>query len=259
MSFEGKVILITGAGSGIGADASRQLAKLGGEIALVDQNEKNVLEVAEQIKQAGSITPLVIVADVTKDAERIINETINHFHKLNVLVNNAGIVLYDNVDTVKISDFDRIFDINVRSVVTLTKLAVPHLEKTKGNIVNTSSVAALQCEANMMSYSMSKAAINAFTKCIALDLASKGIRANAINPSAIRTPIFETVGLSSKEIENILASIKANYPVGRVGEVSDTSSAIAFLASDSASFLTGVSLPVDGGALLGGHSLQRDK
>lgn len=146
MSFEDKVILITGAGSGIGADASRHLAKLGGKIALVDRNEKNVSEVAEQIRKAGYETPLVIVADVTSDAERIINETIKHFEKLDILVNNAGIVLYDNVNNVKMSEFDRIFDVNVRSVVTLTQLAIPHLEKTKGNIVNTSSIAALQCE-----------------------------------------------------------------------------------------------------------------
>lgn len=106
---------------------------------------------------------------------------------------------------------------------------------------------------------MSKAAINQFTKCVALDLAPLGIRANAINPSAIRTPIFETVGLSSQEIDLILESIKANYPVGRVGEVSDTSAAIAFLASDSASFLTGILLPVDGGALLAHSALQPNK
>lgn len=146
MSFEDKVILITGAGSGIGADASRHLAKLGGKVALVDRNEKYVLEVAQQIREAGHQTPLVIVADVTVDAERIINETIKHFGKLNVLVNNAGIVKYDNVTNVRMDEFDRMFDINVRSVVKLTQLAVPYLQKTKGNIVNTASIAALQCE-----------------------------------------------------------------------------------------------------------------
>jgi len=256
MSFEDKVILITGAGSGIGADASRHLAKLGGKIALVDRNEKGLLEVAAEIKEAGYQTPLVIVADVTVDAESIINETINHFEKLNVLVNNAGIVKYDNVTTVQMDEFDRIFDINVRGVIKLTQLAVPYLQKTKGNIVNTASIAALQCEPNMMSYSISKAAINQFTKCVALDLAPLGIRANAINPSAIRTPIFGTVGLSSQQIECVLETIKNMYPVGRVGEVSDTSAAIAYLASDSASFLTGVLLPVDGGALLAKSALQ---
>lgn len=110
-----------------------------------------------------------------------------------------------------------------------------------------------------MSYSMSKAAINAFTKSVALDLAPLGIRANAINPAAIRTPIFETVGLSPQQIENILETIRTSYLVGRVGETSDTSAAIAYLASDSASFITGVLLPVDGGALLAKSALQSNK
>lgn len=146
MSFDDKVILITGAGSGIGADASRHLAKLGGKVALVDCNEKSVLEVAEQIEKAGHPKPLVIVADVTIDTERIISTTIKHFEKLDVLVNNAGIVQYDNVTSVHLDNFDRLFDINVRSAVKLTQLAVPYLQKTKGNIVNTASIAALQCE-----------------------------------------------------------------------------------------------------------------
>ncbi len=106
-----------------------------------------------------------------------------------------------------------------------------------------------------MSYSMSKAAISQFTKNIALDLASFGIRANAIHPAAIRTPILETLGLSSEQIESLFELVKANYPVRRVGEVSDTSVAIAYLASDSASFLTGVLLPIDGGALLTGNAV----
>lgn len=140
------MILITGAGSGIGADASRHLAKLGGQIALVDRHEQNVLAVAEQIEKAGYAKPLPIVADVTVDAERIIETTINHFEKLNVLINNAGIVKYDSVIDVQLDAFDQIFNINVRSAVKLTQLAVPYLQKTKGNIVNTSSIAALQSE-----------------------------------------------------------------------------------------------------------------
>lgn len=113
-------------------------------------------------------------------------------------------------------------------------------------------------QANLLSYSMSKAAINQFTKCIALDLAKFGIRANAINPSLIRTPLLDKVGFSTEEIENLLEAVKMSYPVGRAGEVSDTSAAIAYLASDSASFITGVLLPVDGGALLAKAALQKN-
>lgn len=174
MSFSGKVVLVTGSSSGIGADAARHLASLGAKVVIVGRNEKRLNEVADQIKNSGSPAPLPIVADLTKDAERIVDETINHFGQLDVLVNNAGIVIQDNAIEIKLSDFDRIFDTNVRSVITLTKLCVPHLAKTRGNIINVSSVAGLKAFQNVMSYCMSKAALDQFTKCAALDLASKG-------------------------------------------------------------------------------------
>lgn len=170
MSFENKVILITGAGSGIGANTARYMAKLGGKVALVDCNQNGLNVVVDQIKNAGSPTPLGIVADVTKDAQRIIDETINHFGKLNILVNNVGVIVVDSINKFEINEFDRIFNVNLRSVVILTKLAVPHLEKTKGNIVNVSSLAGLRAVENMMSYGMSKAALDQFTKCSALGM-----------------------------------------------------------------------------------------
>lgn len=252
MSFTDKVILITGASSGIGADAARHLAKLGGKVALVGRNEQRLNNVADQIKAAGSPIPLVIVADVTVDSERIINETIQHFGQLNILINNAGILTQNNIETIDLADYDRIMNTNVRSVIALTKLAVPHLEKTKGNILNVSSAAGLRPKPNVLAYCISKSAINMFTKCTALDLAPKGIRVNALNPVAIRTKIFETSGLVADDANAFFDSFKNIYPVGRVGEVSDTSYAIQFLVDDSASFFTGVLLPVDGGALTAG-------
>lgn len=182
MNFNGKVVLITGASSGIGAGAARHLAQQGAKVAIVGRNEKRLNEVAEEIKKSGLARPLAIVADVTKDAERIVDETIKQFEKLDVLINNAGIGKQDNVIDADLSEFDRIFDTNIRSVIKLTKLCVPHLEKTKGNVVNVSSDAGLKPVEYLMSYCMSKAALNQFTRCSALDLAPKGIRVNAINP-----------------------------------------------------------------------------
>lgn len=253
MSFEDKVILITGASSGIGADAARQLAKLGGRIALVARNESRLKEVAGEIRSANAPEPLIIVADVTTEAERIINDTIKHFGKLNILINNAGILSYlDSVDTVDMNEYDRLMTTNIRSVVELTKFAIPHLEKTKGNILNVSSSVSLQTEPGLSIYSVTKAAVDQFTKCAALDLASKGIRVNAINPVAIRTPLFHTSGaVTDANADAFFDGFKNYYPVGRVGEVSDTSNAIEFLVKDSSSFLTGILLPVDGGRITG--------
>lgn len=247
MSFEGKVIIVTGASSGIGADCARHLAKLGGKVAIVGRNEERLNKVTEEITNDGSPEPLIIIADVTKDAQRIIDETIDHFQKLDVLVNNAGIGSPDSIINFNMSEFERIFDTNVKGVVLLTHLAVPHLEKTKGNIVNVSSVAGLKAFGNVTSYCMSKAAIDQFTKCCALDLGPKGIRVNAINPAIIKTPGFMRDKMTPEDVDRIF---KDKYPVGRVGEVSDTSRAIAHLANDSASFLTGLLMPVDGGFLI---------
>lgn len=253
MNFESKVILITGASSGIGADAARHLAKLGGKIALVGRNEKRLNEVADDIKNSGSPAPLTIVADVTQEAERIVTETVQHFGQLNVLINNAGIFSHNSADNIDLVDYDRVMDTNVRSIVELTKFAIPYLEKTKGNILNVSSASGLRVQPNSLVYCMSKAALNQFTKSAALDLASKGIRVNAINPVNIRTPIFQTGGgLTTADAEIFLDNFKNIYPVGRVGEVDDTSYAIQFLISDSASFFTGILLSVDGGALTAG-------
>lgn len=253
MSFEGKVVLVIGASSGIGADAARHLAKLGAKVSIVGRNEERLNKVAEQIKSSGSPSPLPIIADATKDAERIVDETIKHFGKLDVLVNAAGVYKHDNISTMEMTDFEKTFMINVQSVITLTKLCAPYLEKTKGNIVNVSSVAGMRACSHSISCSISKAALDQFTKCAALDLASKGIRVNSINPGFIRTPLFETSGFSAEKIEQMYVNHGNKYPVGRIGEVMDTSEAIAFLANDkSASFITGLLLPVDGGRFVAG-------
>lgn len=144
------------------------MAKLGANVAIVGRNEQRLNGVADKIKNAGSPAPLAIVADVTKDAEQIVTETLETFGKLDVLVNNAGIGIRDEICESKISDLDTIFDTNVRSVIILTKLCIPHLEKTKGNVVNVSSIAGLKPLPQHFSYSISKAALDQFTKVFAL-------------------------------------------------------------------------------------------
>lgn len=247
MSFAKKTILVTGSSSGIGADAAKHFARLGGSLAIVGRNEERLNQVAEEIKSAGRTPPLAIVADVTKDAERIIDETIKHFGKLDVLVNNAGIAELGGIQNMTNDSFDRIFDTNVRSVIRLTQLAVPHLEKTKGNIVNISSLAGMRPQLKILAYCISKATLDQFTKCLALELAPKGIRVNSVNPGMIQTPILKLFETDEDKLKYLIEHLAKTYPIGRAGTVDDTTQAIAFLAAESASFLTGVILPVDGG------------
>lgn len=242
MSFENKVVIVTGSSSGIGRDAAIHLAKLGAHLSLIGRNVERLNDVKNEIIANGSTTPLVIAADVTKDAETIITKTVEHFGKINILVNNAGMLTEENVENMTMEAFDKTMDTNLRSVIQLTQKAIPYLEETKGNILNVSSTAGLKAVPNLLSYCISKAALDQFTKCISLELAPKGIRVNSINPAAIRTPLYKTLGIDGKEEQELFDAYKSRYPMARIGEVSDTSAAIAYLTGDAASFIAGVLL-----------------
>lgn len=256
MEFEGKVILVTGASSGIGAEAARLFSKLGGKLALVGRNQLRLEKVAAEIisgSNAGTplevYSPLIIVADVTSDCQRIVNQTIDNFGQLDVLVNNAGINIEDTILNSDMEQFDRLFNTNVRSIIELTKLCVPHLTKTKGNVVNVSSICGMVPVYHSTFYSMSKAALDQFTKCSSNEFAKHGIRVNSVNPGLIETPIFEAVGMSGDEISELVDFCNKKYPVGRIGNVADVARCIAFLASDKSNFLTGSLYRCDGGAV----------
>lgn len=257
MPFSGKVVIVTGGSSGIGADAAREFAKLGARVVIVGRNEERLKEMAEKIIADGSLSPLSVVADVSKDPEKIISETIQNFGRLDVLVNNAGIAKWEHDSLIDFDAnlYDEIMDVNLKSVVILTNLAIPYLEKTKGNIVNVSSIAGLIPSPTQIAYFISKAGVNHLTKCAAVALGSKGIRVNAIEPAIIRTPIFDTLGINESNSDAFFAEHQKYYLTGRVGNVSDTSSAIIFLAKHP--FMTGILLPVDGGFLCCGYGKKR--
>ena len=182
MSFEGKVVIVTGSSSGIGAQAACDFAKLGAKVVLVGRNSENLEKVAADCGNSENV--LVIQADVTnqEDAKKIVDETIKKFLKLDVLVNNAGIIETGTIETTSIEQYDRVMDTNMRSVYYLTMLAVPHLIKTEGSIVNVSSVNGIRSFPGVLAYNISKAAVDQFTRCVALELAPKKVRVNAVNP-----------------------------------------------------------------------------
>jgi len=180
-------------------------------------------------------------------ARELIKHTIDKFKKLNVLVNSAGVLTNGNVEDANIADYDRIFDINVRSVVQLTKFAIPHLKDSKGTIVNVSSIAGPCAFPGVSYYCMSKAALDSFTKCLALELAPFGVRVNAVNPGVIVTDVHKRSGMSDEEYTKFLEKSKTTHALGRVGLVDEVAEAIYFLASPASSFTTGHLLSVDGG------------
>ncbi|KAL0979063.1 hypothetical protein UPYG_G00180050 [Umbra pygmaea] len=248
-SLKGKVTLITGASSGIGAGASIMFAKLGALLALNGRDVENLAKISKQCTDMGAAEPLLVPGDLTNEdtVKTTVEQTVAHFGRLDVLINSAGILAMGSIETSDLAQYDKVMDINVRSVYHLTQLCVPHLIKTKGSIVNVSSVAGQRSFPGALAYCMSKSAIDQFTQCIALELAPMQVRVNSVCPGVIITDVHRRAGLDEEQYAQFLEKCKQTHALGRPGEVEEVAHAIAFLASDASSFITGVNLPVDGG------------
>ncbi|KAK8774010.1 hypothetical protein V5799_011454 [Amblyomma americanum] len=183
----------------------------------------------------------------TKLAETLVETTSKKFGKIDILVNCAGIIGNGSIETTSLEQYDEMFAINVRSVFHLISVAVPHLILSKGNIVNVSSVTGMRSFPNVLAYCMSKSAVDQLTHCSALELAGKQVRVNAVNPGVVITELQKRGGMSEESYQTFLEHSKTTHPLGRAGNPEEVAKTIAFLASDAASFITGVTLPVDGG------------
>jgi 3alpha(or 20beta)-hydroxysteroid dehydrogenase len=248
--MQGKVALISGGAEGIGAAVARKFVAAGGSVMLGDiQADKAAALVAELGTQAVSV-PLD-VRDLAQ-WENAVEATVARFGKLTHLFNIAGISEPGTTQDVALESWDRTLAINLNGTMYGCRAAIPAMVASGEScaIVNTGSMLALRPGAMFVAYCASKAAVTALTKCVALDCAAKGhnIRANTVHPGAIRTPMFEryleAFPGSAEEAEAMFA---ANHPMGRVGEADEVASAMMFLASDAASFTTGVDFTVDGG------------
>jgi len=247
--FTNKVVLVTGASSGIGAATANLLAGEGAHLILTGRNETNLEKVAENCYENTWNRPNTVPGDlnIEEDVERIVKTALACHGKLDVLINNAGIIELGSIETTSLEQFDRLINTNVRSMYHLTMLAVPHLIKTQGSIVNVSSVNGIRPFANVLAYNMSKSAVNKFTESVAMELASKKVRVNAVCPGVIITELQKRGGLSTEDYKKFLIRCQETHPLGRPGLAQEVAEAIAFLASDRSSFITGVTLPVDGG------------
>ena len=251
-SFVGKVALVTGASSGIGRGTAVELARRGSKLALVGRNEGNLQETKKQCLKEGSVKDdevILIRADLSLESEtaKALHDTISRFKRLDVLVNAAGFIAKGTTETTLLSEYDQMMNVNLRSVFHLMQLAIPHLKLSKGNIVNVSSVTGLRAFPGVVAYNVSKAGLDQLTRTAALELAVDQVRVNAVNPGVIITELHKTGGMSDEEYQKFLEHSKATHALGRAGTVEEVAKAIAYLASDDASFTTGVSLPIDGG------------
>ncbi|CAJ0580386.1 unnamed protein product, partial [Mesorhabditis spiculigera] len=251
-----KFAIVTGASSGIGRATAVELAKKGYAIAITARSQDELEKTKKACTDAGCPSDKVIViqGDLTEKAtaEKVVEETVGKLGGIDVLVNNAGFAIAGMLSGMPVEEFDRQMNLNVRSLHQLTQLALPHLLKSHGNIVNISSVASEMTQPAAGFYCVSKAALDMYTKCLALELAPKGVRVNSINPGLIDTAFGVNAGMCTKENrDERMAPYIAAYPIGRAGLPEEIAHAVVFLASTESSFTTGAILHVDGARRLG--------
>lgn len=247
-NFTDKVVLITGAGNGIGRATAIAFGQQGASVVVADMSRSAGEETTALITQAGGIATFIL-CDVTKDqdVQSMVDGTIETYGKLDIAFNNAGI----EIEHSKLADgdeatYDKVMDVNVKGVWRCMKYQIPALLKQSTSaIVNTASIAGLGAAPKMSIYSASKHAVIGLTKSAAVEYGRKGLRVNAICPAAIDTEMVRRAIENDPQKEQFINNL---HPVGRIGQPEEVAAAVLYLCSDLAGFTTGVALPIDGGA-----------
>ena len=242
MRLTNKTAIITGGGSGIGQACAWAFYQEGANVVLFGRREDKLKETAQELGSRA----MTVSGDMTRseDLDRLVQETLSKFHRIDILVNNAG--LFKGAPLHEISDeqYDEMMNINMRAVFQLTRRVLPvMMEQKSGNIIHISSILGIIAVPQVAVYNISKGALNQFSRSIAVEYGSYGIRSNSICPGLIETDM--TADLMKDE--ELMQEWSKGYPIGRFGKPEDVASACLFLASDESSFITGTVLPVDGG------------
>lgn len=245
--FEGKRALVTGASSGIGRACALLLAREGATVLATGRRDEAL---GELIDELGPECPVGSLAGDLRQGEfrqQLSDAVAAELGGLEILVNAAGIIASGSIETTELEDYDEMMDVNLRSVFDLTRLVLPHLLKAQGNVVNVSSVTGTRAFPGVLAYCISKAGLDQLTRCLALELAEKGVRVNAVNPGVVRTMLHRNSGMDAEAYAKFLEHSTSTHPLGRIGEPEEIAALIAFLASDESGWITGETISIDGG------------
>lgn len=244
--LSGKVAIVTGASKGIGASVAKQFAEEGASVVVNYSSSKEGADavVSAIVKQGGKA--IAIHANMTKqaDVQHLFSETLKAFSKIDILVNNAGVYDFIPLEEITAEAFHKMFDLNVLGLLFATQEAAKHFGPSGGSIVNISSVASTARAPNAAIYSATKASVDAITRTLGHELGPKKIRVNAVNPGIVETEGTHTKGIIESDFHK---EALARTPLGRIGQPKDIASAVLFLASDDASWITGETLFITGG------------
>lgn len=248
MSLAGKAVVVTGAGSGIGAATAVRAAADGARVALLGRRESALRQTADAVRDAGGEPAMVLPADVTEpaDVDSAATAVLEELGEVDGLVNNAGIGRFGPIGDADTKDLQYMFDLHVRGPVQLIQRFLPGLRARSGSIVNITSCAGDVASPNRSYYGATKAAMNHLTRSLAVELAPK-VRVNAILPGPVDTPIYDRVAMTPEAMREFRDKLTAMTPMGRFGESDEVAVWVSHLLDDSAAWVTGVLLPVDGG------------